>query len=1054
MKYFWLKRLNKLVIFLIFTCLATIAYGQVTVTGKVIDKRENKPVVGATVQVKNTSVATTTDENGNFSLKAASSNVTLVVTYVGFATQEVKLNNNKSITISLEDAAKSMEDVVVIGYQSVQRKTTSAALSSVKGKDFENTPYPTFDQMLQGRVAGLNVLNISGEPGANNIVNIRGSSTVLDPNIISAPLYVIDGVVFDVSDQRVAFSTTNPLSAINPNDIESIDVLKDASAAAIYGARAANGVIIVKTKRPKGGPAQIKVSSYVGISDRPAMKPMIVGAAERRMKMDLLTAAPYASLANLSLFLTDSLNPAFNNNTDFQGLFLQQALIHNVDASIAAMGDKFSYRLSFNKYYEDGVMRGYDFARTSPRISITAKPTPKLDVTTDLFVTFSKQKHGPGNATGTASRYGFSIWGFPSSFWKISDQDLQNYSGRNDKVYDDDRTTSLVGNSRAIYKILPDLILTSSFSYNFGMNRRDYLLPANINGGRSDAINYVSSNRRWELENYLTYNKTFNKHSVSVLLGQGSEEQVNYLTNARGNGIAIEAIRTIQGVPAGSGLTASSLVEERARLSLFTRMHYDYQGKYGVDLSLRGDGSSRYGSNNRWGKFPAVSGMWIVSKEDFFQPVSNVVNFLKFRASYGVTGRDPGGYYAQYISLTNNAAYTGASLGAGGGSITTYNGTVVVYPGYGTTTSPGTAAAPTISWERAPQSNYGLDMSLFKDRISLSADYYIKDSKSSIFDVNTPITTGFSKARNNYVDLRNTGVEFTLTTQNLSPRSAFRWSTNLNVAFNNNYITKLPQGNRDFKFGPSWLTRTLTIGQPSFSFLVWDNQGIYANTSDVPVDPLTGRRLSWGSPTGNQFSAGDPIRLDKNGDYVIDDFDKINLGSPNTKVQGGFINQLGYKNFQVSVLCSFISGRKLWNGYLSDKMQDAGSSTPWSVWGPFSGPASDFKDAHFWSYPGDVAQYPALITNNVDKWHIGQSLYVEDASFFRVKNIMLSYSLPSNLMKRLKITGVRVYSSLDNVWVYSNSNVPDPEAVQPDGYSSGNDYPLPKKMTIGLEVNF
>lgn len=1057
MNCFWLKmKLRRIIASAMFVCLATIAYGQVTITGKVVEKSSGKPIEGATIQVKNTTVSSVSNAKGDFTVKAPSASATLVITYIGFVTQEVKVNNRLSITITMEETNKSLDDVVVIGYQSVQRRTTTAAITSVKGKDFENTPYPTFDAMLQGRVAGLNVLSISGEPGANNIVNIRGNSSVADPNIISAPLYVIDGVVFDVSDQRVGFSTTNPLAAINPNDIESIDVLKDASAAAIYGARAANGVIIVKTKRPKGGPPQIRVSSYVGVSDRPAMKPMIVGAAERRMKMELLQNAPYDRLNNLSLFLSDSLNPSFNNNTDFQGLFLHRALLHNVDASIAAVGDKFSYRLSFGKYYEDGVMRGYDFSRTSPRISITAQPTKKIDISTDLFVTFSKQKHGPGNATGTASRYGFSIWGFPSSFWKISDQDLKNYTGRNDQVYDDDRTTSLIGNSRLTYKILSDLIFTSSFSYNFGMNRRDYLVPANVNGStnRSDAINYVSSNRRWEIEDYLTYNKSFRKHNMSVLLGQGAEEQANYITNARGNGISIDAIKTIQGIPAGSGLTASSYIEERSRLSYFTRLHYDYEHRYGLDLSMRKDGSSRYGKNNRWGYFPAVSGLWMVSDEKFFKPFSRIVNLMKFRASYGVTGRDPGGYYAQYISLTNNAAYTGASLGANGGSITTYNGTVVVYPNYGTTTSPVSASAPTISWERSPQSNFGVDVSLLKNRISVTADYYIKDSKKSIFDVNTPITTGFAKAKNNYVNLRNTGVEFTVTTINLSPKSAFRWSTNLNVAFNDNYITKLPQDNRDFKFGPSWLTRNLTVGQPSFSFMVWDVRGIYANTSDVPVDPLTGRRLSWASPTGNQFSAGDPIRVDQNGDYVIDDFDKINLGSPNTKMQGGFTNQFGWKNFQLQVLCTFIGGRKLWNGYLSDKMQDAGSSNPYMVWGPFSGPASDFKDAHFWTYPGDVAQYPALITNNVDKWHIAQSLYVEDASFFRVKNIMLSYSLPNPLMKRLKLTSVRFYGSLDNVWVHSNSNVPDPEAVQPDGYSSGNDYPLPKKATIGLEINF
>ncbi len=314
------KILSHLLVFAFFLGLSVTAHSQVTVTGKVVDKKDNTPVAGATVQVKNSpNVATVTDENGNFSLKVASLNVTLEISFVGFVKQEVKLNNRSSVDVILEQGERAMDDVVVIGYQTVQRRKTTAAIATVKGKDFENIPYPTFDQMLQGRVAGLNILSISGEPGANNIVNIRGNTSVDNTgNGISTPLYVIDGIVMDVSDVRTAYGNANPLQAINPNDIESIDVLKDASAAAIYGARAANGVIIIKTKRPKIGKPEIRVSSYVGISTRPAMKKVLVGKDERTLKMDLLyDGGTYVQRGNISQFLTDSLNPAFNNNTDW-----------------------------------------------------------------------------------------------------------------------------------------------------------------------------------------------------------------------------------------------------------------------------------------------------------------------------------------------------------------------------------------------------------------------------------------------------------------------------------------------------------------------------------------------------------------------------------------------------------------------------------------------------------------------------------------------------------------------------------------------------------------
>lgn len=1029
------------------------AGAQQKVSGKVFEKKTSAPMSGVTIKEKGVSNSLSTKEDGSFTIVLKTEKPVLEITFIGYTKQEIAVNGRTTLEISMEEDSKGMEDVVVIGYQNVQRRKTTAAISTVKGKDIENTPYATFDQMLQGRVAGLNVLSISGEPGANNIVNIRGSSSISNEgNGISTPLYVIDGVVFDVSDSRTSYGN-NPLTAINPNDIESIDVLKDASAAAIYGARAANGVIIVKTKRPKtGSRPQIRLSSYVGISTRPAMKPVLTGTAERRQKMDLINKmASYEQRANMSQWLTDSLNPAFNNNTDFQGLFLQDAIINNVDLNLAAAEERFAYRLSLNRYYEEGVMIGYNLQRMSPRLYLSVKPYKGIEVATDLYMEFTKSKHG----SGTGDRYPFTAWGFPSSFWRVTEQDMKNYQGRNDEVRDDDRTFSINGNTRLIANITPEILFTSSLSYNVGNVRRDYLRPGTVNPfapGRSDAIHFASNSRRWELENYLTWTKEIKDHTITTLIGQGMEELTISGTNAEALDIPLSAIKMIQGISPGAGLSVSTSFEERARLSLFARIGYDYKGKYGIDGSFRRDASSRYGKNDRWGTFPAISGRWIVSDEPFFKPFKNIISFFKIRGSYGVTGRDPGSFYAQYRTLAIDGAYPGSSLGAGSsGRMTTYNGTTAVYPNYS-----ASAPARNITWERSPQSNIGIDASFLNDRINITLDYYVKDSKELVFDVPVALTTGYTTATNNYVDVRNTGIELSLTTNNLSRNSAFKWTTTLNIAFNDNYVLKLPQGNRDFIYGPPWMQRKLTIGRPLFGFSVWDVQGVYANNKDVPVDPLTGDRIRWGSATGNFFGAGDPIRRDLNGDYIIDDLDKVEMGSPQTKMQGGIINSFSWKGLSVQVLCTFISGRKLWNGYLSDKLQDAGSGDNYSYrWGPYSGPSSDFGGLNFWQQPGDIAEYPSLFGNNVDKWHIGQSLFVEDASFFRVKNVSIGYALPQQLFKGLKvIKGIRVYSILDNLLVVSNATVPDPEAVQPDGYSSGNDYPIPKKFTFGIEVNF
>jgi TonB-linked SusC/RagA family outer membrane protein len=1034
---------------LVLLLLPCVLLAQVKISGTVTDKKNTTSIPGVVVREKGTSQGTTTNEKGQYSLELRSANPVIIVSFVGYQSQEIKVGNKTDIDISLIEDVKGLNDVVVIGYQDIQRRKTTSAVSSVKGKEIENTPYPTFDAMLQGRVAGLTVLTVSGEPGSNNIVNVRGSSSVT-PGGISAPLYVIDGIVFNMSDYQDTYGNNNPLSAINPNDIESIDILKDASASAIYGARAANGVIIVRTKRPKMGSTDFRVSMYGGIGGKPAMKPIITGAAERRYKMDILQdLGSYIGNGNLSQFLTDSLNTAFNNNTDWQGLFLQNAMISNVDANVSGADEKYSYRIALNRYTEEGVMIGYGIQRITPRLFLSVKPNKNVEVSTDLFMGFVKTQHGAGDLG--FSRYPFTAWGFPSSFWKITDEEKDIYTGRYDALRDDDRTTSINGNTRVVIKLLPGLQLTSTLAYNFNTNRRDYFIPAVINGGRNDAISRVFGDRRMEQENYLLYTKKVKDHSFTGILGQGAEHLVRNQIYARGNGITVDAIKTIQGVPPGAGLTAWSAFDERTRLSFWGRLGYSYKERYMLQVDYRRDASSIYSKNNRWGQFPAISGGWIVSDESFLEPLKNTISFLKFRGSYGITGSDPGNFYAKYLRLITDASYRGSTLDGinwGSDAMTTYNGTSVVFPDYY-----NAAAAANISWERSPQYNLGIDVNFIKDRISLTADYYVRNSKSKVFDVALPVTTGYNTVSDNFVDLRNTGIELTLNTNNLSARSPLQWRTNFNISFNKNYVTRLPGGGRDFKFGDPWLQRSLSIGQPLFTFQVWEVNGVYATDADVPVDPKTGKRMTWVG--GNEFRAGDPARKDQNGDYNIDDQDKISMGDPNPKVIGGMTNSFVWKGISLDILCTFITGRKLWNGYLSDKLQDAGTADPYSLWGPRSGPASDFgAGVDFWRKPGDHASYPSLVTNNVDKWHIAQSLFVEDASFFRIKNVRLGYSLPQKWTSRLKLKSVRVYGILDNVWVFSRATVPDPEAVQVDGYSSGNDYPIPKKATLGLEVNF
>ena len=1036
---------SRLLGIIIFSLIPFLTFAQTKITGTVTDGNK-QAIPGASIKQKGTTNGTSSDNKGNFSLTLREGSPLLVISNVGYKPREVSTTGKTSINIELAEDDNSLQEVVAIGYQNIQRKNTAGAISSVKGKDFENTPYSTFDAMLQGRVAGLTVLSTSGEPGGNNIVNIRGASNV-NLGQTSSPLYVIDGVIYDVNDISSAYGSS-PLQAINPNDIESVDVLKDASASAVYGARAANGVIIVKTKRAVvGAPPQIRLSSYFGIANKPALKPIQTGAAERQLKMDLLYGGngSYDRLKNLNMMLTDSLNSAFNNNTDWQGLFLQTGNISNIDASVAGATDKYQYRFSFNRYYEEGVMKGYDITRITPSLFFQVSPTKNLLVQTNLFVGLTKAKHGQGDGT----KYPFTTWGFPSSFWSIGEVEQALYSGRYDELRDDDRTTSLNGNTMAQYTILPGLNLKSTISYNVINNTRSYFTPSLLSGsGQNEASGAIEQTNRWELENTLNYSKSLKSgHNFNAILLQGMERNVANSTFSRSIGNP-DAVKTVTGIAAGPNLSVSNVVQQRSRLSWMGSFVYDYKGRYLFQAVYRADASSRYSADNRWGSFPSVSAGWNASEESFFSPAKDIVSYLKLRASYGITGNDPGAYYAQYQSLISNANYGTSVLGNGVfGAQTTYNGTQVLYPDYY-----GAASATSISWERSPQFNAGIDLGFFKDRISLTADYYIRDSKSKVFDVGVPLTTGYSLISNNYVDLRNTGIEFTLTTRNLGPRSKLQWTTNFNIAYNDNYITRLPNGGRDFTFGPPWLQQTLSVGEPLFTYKVWEVNGIYSRDADVPVDPKTGRRVTQFG--GAQFSAGDPARVDQNGDYNIDYLDYVSYGNPNPDITGGMNNSFSYKGFSLDVLVTFISGRSLRNGYLSDKFQDAGTSDPYFLWGPRSGPASNFNVSDFWNKPGDVAKYPGLITNNVDKWHIGQSMFIEDASFLRIKNIRLGYALPQKLTKKLGLNMVRFYGVMDNVKVWSKSTVPDPEAVGADGYSGGNDYPIPKKYTFGIDLTF
>lgn len=1006
----------------------------VKVTGTVTDET-NQPVPGVNVLLKGSSnIGTVTDIEGKYTLNIPK-DATLIFKFVGYKTTEVAVNGKTTVNLSIQPDVKQLEDVVVIGYQAIKREKSTAAIASVAGEKIENIPVPSVEMALQGKVAGLNVLNITGEPGAKGIVTLRGNTSIASQDSRSTPLYVVDGIVMDEGDLgQIDLTGTNPIAGINPNDIESIDVLKDASASAIYGARAANGVIIIKTKTPKAGKPQVRLNGYYGVAMKPTMRSTLVGTAERHLKMDLIYQyLGKPGMENVNYWITDSLNPAFNNNTDWQSNVIQKARIQNYDVNVSAYGEKTSYRLSYNFYDEEGTVIGTGFTRNTASLYLNAHPYSFLNLTGNIRFSEMSRKKTNGSINI------FSTWSFPSSFFKLTDEDIENFKGNNLDELDKNLNRDLYANFQANIDFTPYLKWTTSYSFGYSTTRNDYFIPSYRNNGNAYATSSSGSVKRWEIENYIQYLRSFKEtHNLSVLFGQGAE--YSYIDNlwGEGNYIASNSIQTIQGVVSKNS-NASSSIEERARLSWFARLSYDYKDKYLFSANWRMDGSSRFGKDNRWGHFPSVSAGWIITKESFF-PENQVADFIKIRGSYGITGNDPAGFYDAYRALTTNVDYRGGS------GITSYNGSGTIAYDFGSAVT-----SRELGWEESKQMNFGLDAHFLNKRIILTGDYYIRDSESMIFNYALPVTTGYTEAKNNLVSVRNSGVELQLSLDLLPHNWDWSWTIDANIAMNENQIKKLPNGNRSIVTGAPWMEWILTVGRPLYEITGWRSNGIYATDDDVPVDPLTGNRMTF---FGTTMQAGDIAVADQNGDYNIDYNDKVSLGNPDPKYYGGINTTVRWKGISLGVFCNYVIKRTFWNGFLSDRMNGGVYSA--GGWGNVSGPALDFGGLKYYTTPGQQADLPTLIaTNHMDNRHIAHEIYTDNGSFFRVKNISMSYEFPTALVNKIKLQRLRVYGYMDNVWVFSKSKTyPDPENINTNGYANGSEYPLPHKFTLGAEITF
>lgn len=1027
-----------------------------TITGRVT-KDDGTPLQSMTITEKGTDNRTQTDSQGSFTLNLRSLPSAIVTTGIGYKRTETPIQNLNPVTISMQEDGAVVDEVIVVGYQKQSQKKTTSAVQVISGKEIENMAAPSFESLLQGRVSGVNIQNFTGEPGARNTFTIRGNSTISPDlnaeidlaNTMSTPLYIIDGMPMSVTDLASSSATgTNYIAGININDIESIVVQKDASATAVWGSRGANGVVTITTKAGKSGKPQIRVSYYKGLTQRPELQNTLLGATERRTKLDILQQYAYHNQwATLPQALTDSLNNSYNNATDWQDLFYQAGNIDNMDGSIAGGTDIVNYRLSLGYYNEDGIVRQTGFKRYSLRGNFSFNLAKFLK--SDFTFSASRMDRKRGLGKGINNVVPINAGSMPSSFVGLSDLDYEFYMGQYDKIMDDNQTDILNMFSKTYVDILPGLQYSLEASVQANFDTRDQFQPREITRG----WNFAQSNKNnayiYNIANVLNYNKKFNDaHGITVTAMQSFQYDDYRSTYLYGENLPTDDIHVVQGVNQ-KNLYGNSNIRKSGLVSYLGQFSYDYKEKYIFNASFRTDASSRFGKNTKWGNFPSLSLAWVASDENFLKEVS-WLNFLKFRGSWGLSGTLPQDFYAPFNVWDLPTI--------------PYDGEGVATPSF---TKPLTL--PNLTWNKSEQTNIGFDLRMFNDRITLTVDGYRKITRDPIMSFPFQFYTGYTRLSYNVpMTIYNEGVDITLATRNMGKSNPFQWNSNLNLTFNKNRIGSLPFGNKAFYASSYDYNQQMLykVGSPIYRWGQIMNQGVYNHQDAIPVDPITGKVLTYFK--GNTVvKPGFPQWLDVNADGDVwdnsdrgaADGDLVPTGDPNPFLTGGFYNEFSYKNFTLGVLSTFVFGRDIinnlkssqYNGIMGNAYKFANTRLP------------DLEGVDYWTPekaqdPNYQAAFPSI--NPYQSYYYQflpfSTMFNENGNFFKIKTITVGYNLPQEFINsfRLGLKNVRFYGMLDNIFTVQASTVPDAELVTPQGEYNGGAYPLPKKYTLGVEINF
>ena len=992
----------------------TAPSGQQVVTGTVTGP--SGPLPGITVKVVGTDLSASTDQNGKFEIAAGPQNK-IQFTSVGYQPITQTVGNRKDIQVVMQTETNTIESVqvVAVGYGTMKRATLPTAVSSIGANEIEDEVLPSVTQAIQGKAGGVQVTQKSGSPGGGISIRVRGTTSI---NASSDPLYVVDGIPVNSTTNFTGGSTfdfgggtqgINVLSSINPSDVQSIEVLKDAASSSIYGSRAANGVVLITTKKGLAGQSQFNFNMYEGFSQVPTERYYdFMNTAQYQDYMKDYYSILQQQDPNATIPDQIFANP--NLNTNWQDEIFRTAATRNYELSASGGSDKTQYYTSVGYMKQGGVILSSDFDRLSGRLNLNHQHNDKLRFATSINLTKAtnhrvqeeNSKEG-STKTGIFSPPNIPVYGPDGNYYYDQVRlTRENPVAMLELPVNEAKTYRILANASAEYNIIPELLLKTSFGTDLSFIDETFFMPPT--GLRSYAAqggigaSRSTRDQLWINETTLTFDKGFGDHSINALAGLSVQGSRLEFTHAQRAGFPNNDIPY---VTAGGVITgANAYPEEWAIASGFARATYIYKDKYILNANVRMDGSSRFGADNRWAVFPSLAGAWRISEEDFLQDNATFSD-LKLRASWGITGNQNIGNYAS------------RSLYSGGNNYMGLAGFV-----------PNVLGDKGLKWETTRQWNVGTDVGLFNDRITLLADYYYKKTSDLLIGLPILTSSGYINRFTNSGDIENKGFEFEISSKNLV--GEFKWNTSLNMTFNRNKVLALPEGLTEMRGGVGDLNRAIP-GQPLGVFYGWQAMGVNPETGMIDYLGKDGQMVA---PT----------------DYE----DHVMIGDPNPKFFGGITNNFEYKNFDLSILGQFSYGNDIFNYNLASGLEG---------FNPSSNQFIDFVDR--WRQPGDITDVPRPAPGSLDNGAVS-SRFVEDGSFFRLRNITLGYSLPTEVAERIKMKRLRFYVTVQNAYVFTKYRGYDPEVSSSHGgantgliygYDYGS-YPQPRIFTTGINLTF